>query len=120
MSREVRTPVADEEDVMVYSSRHSHRTAHPRWDHVDQHLSLLDPDNAYARFVVIDDGKESVLAEISLRPSQLRRLPTADASDGKGGMAMPPAAGPEGNNFNCGERHGHDKEDRQRGVQGRK
>ena len=71
MSREVLMPVADEEDVMVYSLRHLYRTAHPRWDHVNQHLSSLDPDNAYSRFVVIDDGKESVLAEISFRPSQL-------------------------------------------------
>jgi hypothetical protein len=107
-------------EVMLYSSEKLNCTAHPRWDHLDEQLLLLDDDelqdevlaNLYARFVAIrDDNRnntatvvkekgEIILAEISLDPSNLRRLPAKDnddrdnSSSGKNNMTIPESLPP--------------------------
>lgn len=84
-------------EVVLYSSEKLYSTAHPRWDHIDEQLLLSDDDvqdevlaNLYARFVAIRDDsrntatverEEIILAEISLHPSNLRRLPAKDDDD---------------------------------------
>ena len=83
-------------EEMLYSSEKLNCTAHPRWDHLDEQLLLSDDDVQYedlanflyARFVAIRNDNENttatvekdeiILAEISLHPSNLRRLPTTN------------------------------------------
>ena len=84
-------------ETILYSSEKLNCTAHPRWDHLDEQLLLSDDTvqdddllaNLYARFVAIrnDDNEqpaateekdEIVLAQVSLHPSNLRRLPAKD------------------------------------------
>ena len=83
-------------EILLYSSEKLNCTAHPRWDHLDEQLPLSDDDhlqdedlaNIYARFVAIredcnsttavEQSEEILLAEISLNPSNLRRLPKND------------------------------------------
>eukprot|EP00984_Skeletonema_dohrnii_P009579 scaffold3660_cov129-Skeletonema_dohrnii-CCMP3373.AAC.13 len=86
-------------ETILYSSEKLNCTAHPRWDHLDEQLLLSDDTvqdddlltaNLYARFVAIrnddneqpaaatDENDEIVLAQVSLHPSNLRRLPAKD------------------------------------------
>ena len=107
-------------EIMLYSSEKMNRTAHPRWDHLDEQLLLSEEDdlqddddllaNMYARFVAIRDNDdenpaavekdEIILAEVSLHPSNLRRLPAEDHdhnnnnNSGKNNMAIPDSLPP--------------------------
>ena len=96
----------NEKETIIYSVEQTCSTSHPRWDHVNEHLSsaaVLDyyhhddiiirngeKKNVYARFVVLSDDdttyiaeeeeakEEWILAEIPLHPSKLRRLPSSN------------------------------------------
>ena len=91
-----------EKEILLYSREQSHRTAHPRWDHIDEQIPNnstwnSNKENAFARFVILDrdddpsssstddatksgNNREWILAEIPLDPSLLRRLPATAAA----------------------------------------
>jgi len=94
-------------EILLYSCEKLNYTAHPRWDHLDEQMLLLDEDgqtyyrdddddhllaNLYARFIAIRhhvketpaatmENDDILLAEVSLHPSNLRRLPAKDDDD---------------------------------------
>jgi hypothetical protein len=110
-------------EILLYSSEKLNCTAHPRWDHLDEQLLLrfddlkdVDDDDLlshlHARFSTVrdchdhhvNDDETIVLAEVSLHPTNLRRLPTKHDDDidyaksistsGKNNMIIPESLPP--------------------------
>lgn len=111
-------------EILLYSSEKLNYTAHPRWDHLNEQMLLLDESgesysddddliaNLHARFVAIRhrdsdtpttvENDDILLAEVSLHPSNLRRLPAKDdnnddddpISSGKNTVTIPDSLPP--------------------------